>query len=160
MSHDDDVYDDDDLDNDEPEQQAPNWRRQLERKATKAEKRASEAESRADAAERRLAFAEAGVPLDDPKSRYFVKGYDGDLTADAIKAAAAEAGLLAAPTEPADDGIPPEEQAAHQRIADTAVGGRTPAGYGFDEKIAEAHAAGNHLAVIALKQQRAASRTR
>lgn len=42
--------------------------------------------ARAEALERKLAFAEAGVPLSDAMSKYFVNGYDGELTADAIRA--------------------------------------------------------------------------
>ena len=43
---------------------------------------------------RRLAFAEAGLPLGDKRIAYFVKGYEGDLTTDAILAAAQEAGFI------------------------------------------------------------------
>jgi len=50
---------------------------------------------RADIAERKLAFAEAGISLTDPKTAYFLKGYDGELTGEAILAAATEAGFLA-----------------------------------------------------------------
>lgn len=46
-------------------------------------------------AKRELAFIKAGINPDDPKMRYFVKGYEGDLTADAVRAAALEAGFLA-----------------------------------------------------------------
>lgn len=59
-------------------------------------RRVDEAEQRAAAAERRLAFAEAGISLSDPKLTYFVKGYDGDLTPDAIRQAAEEAGFIEA----------------------------------------------------------------
>ena len=41
---------------------------------------------KAEDAERRLAFAEAGIPLGDKRASYFVKGYDGELNPDAIKA--------------------------------------------------------------------------
>lgn len=109
----DDEYDD--FENDEPTEKQPNWRRSLESKAAKAAKAAEEATARAEAAERRLAFAEAGVNISDPKAKWFVKGYDGDLTADAIKAAAGEAGLVEAPE--ASDEVPAEEQAAHARLA-------------------------------------------
>lgn len=46
-------------------------------------------------AKRELAFIKAGINPDDPKMRYFVKGYEGDLTAEAVRAAALEAGFLA-----------------------------------------------------------------
>lgn len=43
---------------------------------------------------RELAFARAGISLDDPKMRYFVKGYDGEYTPEAVTAAAIEAGFV------------------------------------------------------------------
>ena len=46
-------------------------------------------------AQRKLAFVEAGVDLNAPISRYFVKAYDGEMTADAIRQAAQEANLIA-----------------------------------------------------------------
>lgn len=45
-------------------------------------------------ARRELAFIKAGINPDDPKMRYFVKGYEGELTSDAVRAAAIEAGFL------------------------------------------------------------------
>lgn len=50
-------------------------------------------------AKRELAFARAGIDPEDPKMRYFVKGYDGEMTAQAVRAAATEAGFLAPPTQ-------------------------------------------------------------
>ena len=64
--------------------------RKLE-KELKAE-RAARAE--AEAAKRELAFVKAGVPLDNPVAKYFIKGYDGEITPDAIRAAAEEANLI------------------------------------------------------------------
>lgn len=43
---------------------------------------------------RKIAFMEAGIDTNDPKAKYFVKGYEGELTTEAIKAEAAEAGIL------------------------------------------------------------------
>ena len=45
-------------------------------------------------AQRKLAFVEAGVDLNAPVSRYFVKAYDGEMTAEAIRQAAQEANLI------------------------------------------------------------------
>jgi hypothetical protein len=44
---------------------------------------------------RQITFAKAGISVDDPKMKYFVKGYDGDMEVEAIRAAANEAGFLA-----------------------------------------------------------------
>lgn len=45
-------------------------------------------------AARKLAFVEAGVDLASPATKYFIKGYEGDLTTEAIRAAAEEANLV------------------------------------------------------------------
>lgn len=83
-------------------------------------RKADEAEARAAKAERELAFARANIDPDTPGYAYFVKGYEGDLTPEAIKAAAVEARLIegSAPSAP----VTPEEQAAHQRVAEAAAG--------------------------------------
>lgn len=48
----------------------------------------------ASSAARELAFVKAGIDPELPIAKYFVKAYDGDLTADAIREAGIEAGLL------------------------------------------------------------------
>lgn len=45
-------------------------------------------------AERELAFVKAGIDPNLPVAKYFMKGYDGDLTPDAIRAAAIEAQIV------------------------------------------------------------------
>lgn len=45
-------------------------------------------------ATRELAFVKAGIDSADPMTKYFVKGYDGELSPDAIRAAAIEARLI------------------------------------------------------------------
>ena len=66
------------------------------RKQTQATKVAEKA---ASDAKREAAFLRAGIDPDSKEgiASYFVKGYEGDLTADAIKAAATAAGVLQAP---------------------------------------------------------------
>jgi hypothetical protein len=54
---------------------------------------------------RELAFVKAGVPMDDPRMIYFVKGYEGELDPQAIKDAAIEAGFMAAPVEQPDPAV-------------------------------------------------------
>jgi hypothetical protein len=75
----------------------PNIRAQLG-KVQQESKRADDAELRAAAAERELAFAKAGVP-DDARGAIFRRGYDGDLTPDAIKGEYDEAFGTTATTE-------------------------------------------------------------
>lgn len=48
----------------------------------------------AEQAKRELAFLKAGVNPDNPMAKYFIKGYEGDLSTDAIRAAAQEANII------------------------------------------------------------------
>lgn len=67
--------------------------RQLETAAREGK----EAAARLAALEREMAFRDAGINPSDPKLKYFMKGYEGETSVDAIKAAAVEAGFLADP---------------------------------------------------------------
>lgn len=110
-----DIYDEGD-ENDEPgkvtidRSQIKSWQKQAKEGA--ADK------VRAEAAERKLAFAEAGISLSDPKLSYFVKGYDGEFTPEAIKQAATEAGFIA--SENSDD------TAALDRLNQAGAGASSP----------------------------------
>ena len=82
------------MDSDLEEQEGRNPLRDRNKllEAENAELRA-QAEAASSAA-RELAFVKAGIDPDLPIAKYFVKAYDGDLTADAIREAGIEAGLL------------------------------------------------------------------
>lgn len=75
--------------------------------------------------ERRLAFAEAGLG-ESPMREYFVKGYDGDTSPEAIRAAAVAAGL---PLLGAAATVPPPDRTAdvatHTAMNQAAQGGTT-----------------------------------
>jgi hypothetical protein len=97
--------------------------RQLEEKA----KKAGELEARLAEMERRAAFSEAlGTAATDPKVKYFIKGYDGELTPEAIRAEALEAGVLQPPQERTTDQTQnqpsSQEMAAHARMQASAEG--------------------------------------
>lgn len=102
----------------------PNWRREMETRLKDAEARASDAENRASGYERRDTFRSAGLDPDDARVRYFVKGYEGELNAEAIRQEAVEAGFLG-------DDMPPMAQSpvlddalmAEQRIQAAGEGG-------------------------------------
>ena len=66
--------------------------RKVEQQLKAAEAKAKELETAA----RELAFVKAGVDVNAPIAKYFVKGYDGELSADAIRVAAQEANLIKA----------------------------------------------------------------
>lgn len=108
---------------DERDEDKPNWRRELEAKA----RRADDLEVKLAAMERREAFREAGLDLSKPAIGYFVKGYEGDLTPEAIKAAATEAGFLADEKPPVngEEGEPHPAQPVLDQITD-AAGAATP----------------------------------
>lgn len=143
---DDQDYDDDDFDADDEPAQEPNPRtvtlsrkqiRSLEQKA-----------ARADAAERELAFAKAGVDLADPKLSYFVKGYSGDLTPDAIKQEAVNAGFLAAPQPDVETASKEAELDAHDRLGSAAAGASTSDKTDLGQKMREAFAAEGQAGVL------------
>lgn len=54
---------------------------------------------------RELAFTKAGIPLEDPRMSYFVKGYDGDLEPELIRKAAVDAGFISIPQAQEDPAV-------------------------------------------------------
>lgn len=108
--------------------------RDLEAKA----RRTDELEAKLAEAEKDAAFTKALGPNTDPRLDYFRRGYQGDVNPEAIRQAAAEAGFLAAESQPAPPPPPPPvsgasaaELAAHARMA-AASDGATAAGSSTD----------------------------
>jgi len=108
-----DNYTDDDFDSNEDENSIPNLRR--------AANKSKKLEAELNSLKRELAFARAGITLDDPRMSYFIKGYEGELEADAIKAAAIEAGFLANQQEAAPE-QPPVNAEGQQRVMAASAG--------------------------------------
>ena len=75
----------------------------------------------ADRLQRELAFSKAGIPLDSPMSKYFVKAYDGEITPEAIRKAAEEASLIQPEKPAAND----SEQKAWNRLQKAGAGAQT-----------------------------------
>ena len=78
--------------------------------------KASEAKAKEfEGAARELNFVKAGVNTSDPGAKYFVKGYDGELSPEAIRVAAQEANLI-----PASNGetVQASEQQAWSRVSE------------------------------------------
>lgn len=72
----------------------------LEARLRIAEKTAKEAvdlKTEITALRREAAFRKAGIDPDNAKYKWLVRGYDGELTVDAIKAEAESSGLIDAP---------------------------------------------------------------
>lgn len=97
------------------------------RKLRKEAGKASEMALRIADLERREAFARAGVPLDHPAADYLIRGYQGELTPEAIKVEAIKLGVITAAT------TSPAEIAGHQN-AQAASAGATPPGIHPDYK--------------------------
>jgi hypothetical protein len=119
--------------------------KQKEKELAEAKKVAAEAAE----AKRELAFIKAGVPMDNPMSRYFVKAYDGDLDPDAIKQAALEAQLISPP-----DQIPQDEAQAWGRTNQVAAGaGTSHAPVNWDKRLSEARTEAEVMAILAEAQE-------
>ena len=68
---------------------------------------------------RELAFSKAGINPDDPKMRYFVRGYEGELTADAVRQAALDAGFI---TSQQPNAVQQQIAASQDRVMQAAAG--------------------------------------
>ena len=90
--------------------------KQLEKEANELRKQVAEF----SVAQRELAFAKAGIDPASPQAKYFVKGYDGELTPEAIRAAAEEAQLITPQANPMD-----ADKAAWQQTNRIAAGAET-----------------------------------
>lgn len=84
----------------------------------KAAKERDQQSAQMQSMQRELAFARAGLDLDNPQLKYFVKAYDGELTAEAIRTAAEEAGFV----QPKQSGVTEDERQAHQRMDGAGAG--------------------------------------
>jgi len=105
---DEEILDSTDAESGEPDRNSRQFVRKLEQDAKegkRAKKEADEAKLEAQNAKRELALMKAGIDLDSPTGKLFVKAYDGEITVEAIKAAAGEYGLIATSqtTEVAND---------------------------------------------------------
>lgn len=89
--------------------------RQAANKAKKLERELSQMQ-------RELAFHKAGIPLNDPRMNYFVKGYEGELEAEAIRQAAVDAGFLQIQSEPEEDPQIHESALAQERVMRASAG--------------------------------------
>ena len=111
-------YNDDDLD---LETEDANDIRSLRKAANASKKLRAEL----DALKREIAFAKAGIPMDDPKMNYFIKGYDGELDPAAIRETALQAGFIAPPQQEPSQAVKAQQQQAHmaqQRIMAASAG--------------------------------------
>ena len=128
-----DDFDDDGLDLDEPtDDRTVTLTRQQIRSLERDAKQARKAAEEAAALKRENAFIKAGInPDSDPKLQYFVDGYKGDITAEAIRTAAEQAGFLNPPAAADTDA------AASERIAQASAGATAQPPNTTDSKVQE-----------------------
>ena len=91
--------------------------KELETEVKALREKAAEAEK----LQKELAFSKAGIPMDAPMAKYFIKGYEGEFTPEAIRKAAEEANLLQAQAQAA----PQQEQQAWSRMQKASTAGDT-----------------------------------
>ena len=91
----------------------PNWRRELESRA----KAGDEAVAELAQLRRELSFRDAGIDPASKQGQYFIRGYDGDMTVDAIRSEASELGLVGESNTPPVQTAPNVDYGAEQRIA-------------------------------------------
>jgi len=115
--------------------------RELEQQVKAFEAKAKEAE----AAKRELAFVKAGVDPDSAAAKWFVKGYDGEITAEAIRAAAEEASLI-----PSQKKEVAAEQQAWNRVAQASRAGEaSDVPVDYSQRINSAKSADEVMALLA-----------
>lgn len=111
--------DDETLDDEQSEEGSDIRQLRSQAKEARDAKRAAQAaQEELAAVKREVEFRKAGIDPDDPKAKYFAKAYDGDLTAEAIRAEAEQAGILQAQEQQ----TPGDEQGAWQRTANAGQG--------------------------------------
>jgi hypothetical protein len=108
-----------------------------------AKKERDDLAAQINAQNRELAFARAKIDMDDPRTKYFIKGYDGELTPEAIRAQAEADGFFNQQKR-ADTS---HEVAGQQRIANAAAGGTTN-GPDLHEKIKNAQSQEEVMAIM------------
>ena len=113
----------------------PNWRRDLENRAKEAEQQAAEMASQLQSYQRRDTFRSAGLDPDDARVKYFVKGYDGELDATAIREEAMAAGFIGADAPMPEPNVTNDALATEQRIQAAGEGGEPVVSPDLEERI-------------------------
>ena len=140
-------YDDDD--NDQPVEPPQNPVRarmkQLEKEAKELRRQVAEFSQ----ASREMNFVKAGIQTDDPKFKYFLKGYDGELTPEAIRRAAEEAQLITPQVNVVD-----QDKQAWQQSNKIAAGSESaPPGPSWNKRIQDAGSEEEVYAIFAEAQE-------
>ena len=95
----------------------PNWRRELEARAA----RADELEAQIQQLHRKDVFRDAGLDPSNRMTEYFMKGYEGELTVEAIQAEAASTGLTSLVSQENTTNLGQQAQFAEQVEAERRI---------------------------------------
>jgi hypothetical protein len=137
----------------EDQQQSANPMRAHMRKLEAENKAFQKRLAELEAAERELVFVKAGIQPDTPKFKYFVKGYDGELTVESIRQAAEEAGF----TQSTAPQVSQEKQ-AWERVNSAANAGESGEPLvDYAEKIRKARSADEVMQLLAQARAEAES---
>lgn len=114
----------------------PNWRRKLEDDLKLSHDENSEMRIELNALRREKTFRSAGLDLDDTRVKYFVKGYDGELDAEAIRQEAMAAGFLGENSAPVQsETMVQDAMQTEQRIQTAGEGGDPVSPLDLDARI-------------------------
>ena len=113
----------------------PNWRREMENRTKKAEQSEAEMATRLAMYERRDTFRSAGLDPDDSRVKYFVKGYDGELDAEAIRQEAMAAGFIGEDSPMPQPSVMNDALAVEQRIQAAGEGGEPVVSPDLEDRI-------------------------
>jgi hypothetical protein len=89
----------------------PNWRRDLEARASEGD----EAKKELQQLKRKEVFRDAGLDTSNKMTEYFMKGYEGDLSVEAIQAEANDAGLSNMTTDASSTNLAQDTDALAER---------------------------------------------
>lgn len=123
--------------------------KQLEKELQESKQALAEAE----ALKREVAFMKAGVPMDNPMAKYFVKGYDGEISAEAIRLAAEEANLIQKAAEDAQ--VKAEADAWNRVTRAQRAGGTSEPVADWASKINQARSEQEVMQILAQARQEA-----
>ena len=113
----------------------PNWRRDLENRAKEAEQEAASMAAQLESYQRRDTFRSAGLEPDDARVKYFVKGYDGELDAEAIRQEAMAAGFIGEDSPMPQPSVMNDALAVEQRIQAAGEGGEPVVSPDLEDRI-------------------------
>ena len=113
----------------------PNWRRDLENRAKEAEQEAASMAAQLESYQRRDTFRSAGLDPDDARVKYFVKGYDGELDAEAIRQEAMAAGFIGEDSPMPQPSVMNDALAVEQRIQAAGEGGEPVVSPDLEDRI-------------------------